>query len=236
MVLPAHRRGGELRRPLPAARRGRRPAARSRKRGRGRPARRERAQLGARLLRRRGALGQPGPPLAGLRHRHHRCRALHAAHHRPRRGRDRGRDRARRLLRPVMGERQRDRLLCAHRRRHAPVPVVAAPHRHRTFRRHPGARGDRRALHPLDRPHQGRPLRRHRAPEHPHERGVDHPSREPRRRARLPGTPSGGHRVHRRPSPGRRRRGLVGATHQRGRGRLPAPGGGRRRHRCRPVA
>ncbi len=175
-LLRAHRGGQQLRHPLPARRFRPEPRAGSTEAGpatgtaaptaghapggRGGPAGRERTGRGPRVLRRGEPRGEPGPPLAGLLHRHHRRRALHHALRRSRPPAGRlGRGPRGHLLRRGLGQRQRHRLLRAGGRGHAPLPGLAAPGRHRAGRGRPGLRGAGPPLLRRGRADQGRPVR-----------------------------------------------------------------------------
>jgi len=229
VVLPAHRRGANYavhcRRPSRTTTR-----RSSRKRGRGRPARRERAQLGHDFF----AVGvlSVSPDHRWLAYGTDTTGAeRYTLHIIDLEGTRSCRDRARRLLRlswandnaTVFYVRTDDAM-----RRSSCGGTASAPNLPPT----PGARGDRRALHlSTGRTKDGSSSSsRSRAPS----RARCGPSQpEPRRRARLP-APVGRHRVHA-DHHGATATRLVGATHQRGRGRLPllAAADG---DTCRPVA
>ena len=107
-------------------------------------------------------LARAGPPR--VLDRPHRWRALHVARPLLRRRKrrrcpdgSRRRD-PRRVLRRGVGQRRRDRLLHAARRRDAPLPGVAPHDRHAGRRRRARLRGGRRAVLRLGRPHANRAL------------------------------------------------------------------------------
>ena len=217
--------GGRLRHPLPAAGRG--PRHGGRRRRRGGPGR-ERAGRGARLLRPRQLRRQPRPPVAGLRHRHHRRRAVHPGLPGPG-GRRRGRREDRgHLLRGGLGQRQRHRVLRPGRRGHAALPALAPPGGHRPGRRRPRPPGGRRPLLPRRGPDPGRALCGGPPGLQGDLGGVGARRRRPPGRAAGHRAPAPGDRVRRRPRAGRSGRRPSGSLphHHQRRGRGLPPHGG----------
>ena len=146
----------------------------------------------------------PDHRLAGLRHRHHRRRALHPALRRPR---DRGRSRPRRSRAPRTG--WPGPTTTPPSSTSGPTPpsgptscgaTGSAP----TGRRRPGLRGARRPLPPRRGPDQGRRLRPRRPRLQGHHRGPGRSTPTTRRATfAVDRAPPPGRRVQRRPRPGR---------------------------------
>ncbi len=188
-VLHPHRRGSAVRRALPPSRRRTALpdpfAAPGTDARRDRRARRERARPTATTTSRSATSSvDPDQTLAAYSVDTNGGERYELRFRTPRRRQRPRRRRARHLLRRGVGERRRDRLLHASRRRDAPVAGVAPPRRHPRQRRRARVPGGRRPLLRRRRSHPQRSLRRDHDRVEGHERGVAGRRRRARRRRR----------------------------------------------------